>query len=169
MDWLSDATGNLPPFWRVLLFAMLPILELRGAIPWALFMEKMPWLEAYLIAVLGNAIPVVPLLLFLGPAEKYLGKWKIFRRFFDWLFARTQRRGKLIDRFKILGLILFVGIPLPVTGAWTGSAAAYVFGIEKRKAFPAILTGILMAGVVVTLACKGVLGVGGFFKDFRSH
>ncbi|MBC8368339.1 small multi-drug export protein, partial [bacterium] len=69
MDWLSDATGNLPPFWRVLLFAMLPILELRGAIPWALFMEKMPWLEAYLISVLGNAIPVVPLLLFLGPAE----------------------------------------------------------------------------------------------------
>jgi uncharacterized membrane protein len=169
MDWLLEITRNIPVFWKVLLFAMLPILELRGAIPYALFVEKLPWLQAYLIAVLGNAIPVIPILFFLEPAEKTLGRWRPFRRFFDWLFERSRKRGKLIDRFKILGLILFVGIPLPVTGAWTGSAAAYVFGIEKKKAFPAILLGILMAGVVVTLACKGVLTVGGLFKDFRSH
>jgi len=169
MDWLMDLTRALPALWKVLFFAMLPIFELRGAIPFALFVEKMAWPEAYLISVLGNAIPVIPLLLFLEPAEKYLGRWRPFRRFFDWLFARTRKRGKLVDRFKVLGLVLFVGIPLPVTGAWTGCAAAYIFGVEKKKALPAILFGILLAGIVVTLACKGVLTAGGLFRDFRNH
>ena len=161
MDW----TQTWPAAWKVILFATLPILELRGAIPYALFVEKMPWPRAYLLSVIGNMIPVLPILLFLGPAERWLGKYRLWRRFFDWLFARTRRRGKLIDRYKVLGLVLFVGIPLPVTGAWTGCAAAHVFGVPLRKSLPAVTLGVLMAGVVVTLACKAGFAVGLFFRQ----
>ena len=165
MHWLLDITQTWPGAWKVVLFATLPILELRGSIPYALFIEEMTWQRAYLLSVIGNALPVPFILLFLEPAERALGRFKIWRRFFDWLFARTRRRGKLVDRYKMLGLVLFVGIPLPVTGAWTGSAAAYVFGVPLRKALPAILLGILMAGVVVTLACKAGIAVGVLFKQ----
>jgi uncharacterized membrane protein len=148
LHWLQ----GLPAFWSVLAMAMLPIIELRGAIPFAISIQGMSYPQAYLVAVLGNAIPVLPLLLLLGPVERWLSRWGLGRRFFDWLFARTRRRGKLIERFKVWGLILFVGIPLPVTGAWTGVAAAYIFGVPVRRAFPAILLGICLAGIVVSIA-----------------
>ncbi len=152
MHEILDWARSLPGVWSVLLMAMLPIVELRGAIPYAISIQGMSYQEAYLWAVLGNLLPVLPLLWALGPLERWLGRWRPFRLFFDWLFARSRRRGKLIDRFKFLGLVLFVGIPLPVTGAWTGVAAAYVFGIPPRRAFPAIVLGVLIAGVVVSLA-----------------
>ena len=85
---------------------------------------------------------------------------------FNWLFARTRKKvkGKL-EKYGVAGLILFVAVPLPVTGAWTGCAAAHVFGIPLRKALPAVMLGILMAGVVVTLACKLGFAVGLFFRQ----
>jgi uncharacterized membrane protein len=86
-----------------------------------------------------------------------------FGRFFDWLFARTQRRSGLIQRYGPLGLAIFVSIPLPITGGWTGAAAAYLFGFPFRRSFPAITVGVLVAGVVVTLGVKGVIGLGGLF------
>jgi len=147
----------------VILLAMLPVSELRGAIPWAILPQGggMGLREAYVLAVLGNFIPVMPLLWGLGPASNWLRRWRIFDRFFVWLFARTRRRGKLVERYEALGLILFVAIPLPVTGAWTGTVAAFVFGVRFWYAVPAIVAGILIAGVVVSLACAGVVGVWG--------
>jgi uncharacterized membrane protein len=141
--------------------AMLPISELRGAIPYAVTIGKMPWQEAYVIAVIANFIPVIFILWWIGPVSEYLRRFAIFDRFFDWLFARTRRKGKMIERFEILGLILFVAIPLPVTGAWTGSVAAFIFDIKKRVALPAIFVGIMIAGVIVTLASLGVISFWG--------
>lgn len=145
---------------------MIPIAELRGAIPWALAAPPigggLSWPVAYALAVFGNYLPVIPLLLFFEKFYIMLDKFSPFHRFFEWLFARTQRRGKVVEKYKALGLIIFVGIPLPVTGAWTGTLAAFIFGIKNRVAFPAILAGILMAGAIVTLASLGVLG----FIDF---
>ena len=145
---------------------MIPIAELRGAIPWALAEPPigggLDWPMVYVLAVIGNYIPVIPLLLFFEKAYNFLDRYTIFKKFFAWLFARTQKRGKLVEKYKSLGLILFVGIPLPVTGAWTGTLAAFLFGIRNRVAFPAILAGILLAGVVVTLVSLGFLG----FIDF---
>jgi uncharacterized membrane protein len=158
--------GNLPKELITVIIAMIPIAELRGAIPWAL--ADLPvggglgWPEAYVLAVIGNYIPVIPLLLFFDKAYALLNRFKIFNKFFEWLFARTQKRGKVVEKYKSLGLIIFVGIPLPVTGAWTGTLAAFIFGIRNRVAFPAILAGILMSGVIMTLASLGVLG----FIDF---
>ena len=158
MAYLAD----LPKGLTTALVAMLPIAELRGAIPWALAPAPvgggMAWQDAYVYAVIGNIVPVIPLLLLLESFSSALRRYPLFGRFFEWLFERTRRKSKTVQRYGALGLILFVGIPLPVTGAWTGSVAAFLFGIRFRYAFPAIVGGVLVAGVVVTLASLGVLG-----------
>jgi uncharacterized membrane protein len=144
-----------------IVLAMMPISELRGAIPYAITVGKIPWPEAYVIAVIANFIPVIFIIHLIGPLSEYLRRFGVMDRFFDWLFARTRRKGKLIERFEVLGLILFVAIPLPVTGAWTGSVAAFLFGVKKRVAMPAIFVGIMLAGVIVTLASLGVITLWG--------
>ena len=160
-DWLAGSSHEVTTF----ILSMLPISELRGAIPYAIGVGEMSWQKAYAIAVVGNFLPVIPIIYFIGPVSEFLRKrFKPFDRFFLWLFARTRHRGKLIERFEVLGLILFVAIPLPVTGAWTGSLAAWLFGVRKRLAFPSILVGILIAGVVVTLAVTGVISFWGIHK-----
>ncbi|MBN1163480.1 MAG: small multi-drug export protein [Candidatus Krumholzibacteriota bacterium] len=143
------------------LIAMLPISELRGAIPYALAAGGLKWPEAYLFAVLGNFLPVIPLLLFLERISNWLRRYPMGDRFFTWLFKRTRRKGKLVERFEALGLVLFVAIPLPVTGAWTGCAAAFLFKIPLKLSIPAVAGGILIAGCVVTLASMGVISFWG--------
>jgi uncharacterized membrane protein len=115
--------------------------------------------QAYFWAVLGNIIPVIPLLLFLGPVSEYLRRYAIWDRFFTWLFARTRRRSELIEKLEVIGLTLFVAVPLPITGAWTGTVAAFLFDIPFKHALPAIILGVLIAGGVVTLASLGVIQV----------
>ena len=152
--------GTLPKELVTSLIAMVPIAELRGAIPWALLDLPLGgglnWPAAYFFAVVGNLIPIAPLLLGIEKLQLWLRKYRLFDIFFDWLFKRTRRRGKVIEKYKALGLIVFVGIPLPVTGAWTGVVAAFLFGIPFRLAFPAIIAGVLLSGIIVTLLSLGV-------------
>ncbi|RKY66746.1 MAG: ligand-binding protein SH3 [Candidatus Latescibacterota bacterium] len=155
---MVEHLSALPQPLITLLIATLPVSELRGAIPWALTAGGLGWQQAYFYAVLGNFLPVIPLLLLLEPVSLRLRKYSIWDKFFTWLFERTRRRSRLVERYEALGLALFVAIPLPVTGAWTGTVAAFLFGIRFKFAVWAILAGILIAGVVVTLASLGVLG-----------
>jgi uncharacterized membrane protein len=141
--------------------AALPIIELRGSIPWALTLGDLDWPRAYVFSVIGNVLPVLPLLLFLGPVSDGLRRVGFMNRFFEWLFARTRKRSGAIERFGVVGLALFVAIPLPVTGAWTGSAAAFLFGFPFHKAFLAIAAGVAIAGVIVTAAVLGGVSLGG--------
>lgn len=151
----------LSPRLMTFLIAILPIFELRGAIPYALFTGGLGWPEAYVLAVLGNFVPVIPILLLLERVSEWLRRYKSWDRFFEWFFARTRRKGRIVERFEALGLILFVAIPLPVTGAWTGCAAAFLFKIPLRLAIPAVACGILIAGCIVTLASMGVISFWG--------
>lgn len=130
--------------------SMMPIFELRGAIPLAVLHFKMPLAQAYAIAWLGNLIPILPIIYFLEPIRKALSRFKVFAKFFDWLYKRTYKRSQKVMKYGALGLTLFVAIPLPVTGAWTGSLAAIMFNIKPRYAFPAIILGVTIAGVVVS-------------------
>ena len=142
-----------------MLIAMLPIAELRGAIPIALGVYDLSVPTSYFLSVVGNLIPVVFVLLWLEPVSVFLRKKsKAFEKFFNWLFERTRKKfTKKYEKWGYFALILFVAIPLPVTGAWTGSIAAFLFGIPFKKAFPLIIVGVLIAGIVVTLASLGVL------------
>jgi len=158
---LEGITSSLIEFNKeiaVIVLAALPISELRGAIPLGLAMGFSP-LKTYLLAFAGNALPVIPLLFFLEPIAEKFRHIDVVRRFFDWLFERTRKKASLIEKFEAVGLILFVAIPLPITGAWTGCVAATLFKIRFRWAFPAILAGIAIAGVVVlgiSLVGKGL-------------
>ena len=137
----------------VLIISALPITELRGALPVAINLFHLPWHYALLLAVIGNLLPVPLILLFLDAFSKLLSKIGIFKRALDWLFEHTRRRGKIIERYERIGLKLFVAIPLPVTGAWTGSIAAVLFGLKFKHAFLSIFAGILIAGTSVTCLC----------------
>lgn len=156
VDGIIRLLSGLPEEVVAFVVSALPIAELRGGIPVALSMG-IEWREALLICAAGNFLPVIPILYLLGPLEGVLRRWPPMDRFLTRLFARTRRKGKLVERYEALGLIAFVAIPLPVTGAWTGALAAHLFGVRPRYAIPAIVCGILIAGIVVTLAAQGVL------------
>jgi len=141
------------PLWiKVLIISMLPFSELRGGIPYGVAVG-LPFWQVWLIAVIGNFIPVPFILLFLQPIEKLARKWSFFDRIIDRVFEYTRRKTrKSIERWESIALILFVAIPLPVTGAWTGSLAAYLFGLEFKKSIICIFVGILIASLIVAMA-----------------
>lgn len=142
-----------------LFISSLPISELRGAIPLAILKFNFPWWKAYILSIIGNMIPIIPLLLLLESVSSYLRKFKIWDIFFNWLFTRTRRKSDLIEKYENLGLMLFVAIPLPATGAWTGCVAAFLFGIKFKSAFLFIFLGVMIAGILVTtLTLLGTLG-----------
>ncbi|HCL47421.1 TPA: ligand-binding protein SH3 [Patescibacteria group bacterium] len=136
---------------------MLPLVELRGAIPIAIGAYHLSPLLALGLAVVGNLIPIVVLLLLLERVTKWLralhpsvDKW------FAWFFAHTHRRHSAkFERWGSLALMLFVAVPLPMTGAWTGTLLAYLFGIKFHHALVFISTGVLIAGIIVLLASLG--------------
>lgn len=140
---------GLPEELIVLIVAGLPISELRGAIPIGVVLG-LPLARILFLSIIGNLIPVIPLLMFLEPVSSKLRQFRLWSRFFKWLFDRTEKRAKIVQRYEALGLILFVAIPLPVTGAWTGCVAASLFKIKFRYAFFAIACGVLIAAAIVT-------------------
>ncbi len=156
---LLEYFHQLPPPLAVFLVATLPIFELRGAIPLGYAMHMSSPVLVYLLAVLGNFVPVLPILLLLDPIERHLRRFGWIDRTLDWLFKRTVSRSDVIRKYESLGLILFVAIPAPMTGAWTGSIAAYLFKLPLRLAVPCIILGILIAGLVVTLVSQGVVSL----------
>jgi uncharacterized membrane protein len=149
-DWVQ--TLPLPEPFAVMLIAMIPIIELRGAIPFAREILGMSALSAFTWSVIGNAIPVPIILWLLPPFTEWAERhWGALHRFLERLHAHTEKRHTArFERLRDLALITFVAIPLPITGAWSGSLAAVVFGIPKRRAMPLIFLGIVIAGLIVT-------------------
>jgi uncharacterized membrane protein len=145
-------SSDFPPVIAVFLLSMLPISELRGAIPIAIGVYNLSPIEAYFWAVIGNIIPVIFILKYLDTVSKFLAsRSKKFNSFFLWLFERTRKNhGHKFEKWGALALITFVAIPLPITGGWNGALAAFVFGIPFKKALPLIFLGVMIAGVIVT-------------------
>jgi len=150
---------GVPKEWVTIFIAMLPIAELRGSIPAALVMGLSP-AKAFFLSILGNSIPIIPVLFLLEPISNALMKFKPWKRFFDWLFERARSKGDLIQKYEAIGLMLFVAVPLPMTGAWSGCIAASIFRIKFRYAFPAIFLGVVLAGLIVLGVC--IFGKGAF-------
>ena len=137
----------------VVIVSALHIFELRGALPLAINLFHMPWYWALSLAVVGNMIPVPFLLLFLESVAKGISRVENGRRLVEWVFQRTRQRSSVIERYERIGLALFVAIPLPMTGAWTGSIAAFLLGLKFSYAFLSILCGVIIAGAIVTSLC----------------
>ena len=156
----------------IIAISTLPIVELRGAIPVGhiLFPDsdkstrlgRDDWARAgriFFYAVLGNMIPVPLILLLLGPLSNLLMKVPAGQKFCDWLFARTRRKTADIEKYEFWGLAIFVAIPLPATGAWTGAMAGWLLGLNFFRSLLSIFIGVLIAGVIMTaLALMGWIG-----------
>lgn len=141
---------------KTFFLAMTPIGELRASLPIALTVYNMNWVLAFFVSVIGNLVPIIFLLLFLGPVSDWLsGRFLIFKKFFTWLFKRTRiKSSSKMQKYGELGLMIFVAIPLPFTGAWTGAVVAFLFGIPFKKALYLISSGVIIAGVIVLSLIK---------------
>jgi len=151
---------NFPPEAATAMIAMIPIAELRVALPVALLIYKMSFWPAFFWSVLGNMVPIFFIVFLLRPAADFLirhSKWA--KKFFDWWFARVRRKfEKGILKYGInLALVIFVAIPLPLTGAWSGAVASFLFGIPPRRALILIAFGVIIAGIIVGLLTGGGL------------
>ncbi|MDY6833267.1 MAG: small multi-drug export protein [Chloroflexota bacterium] len=149
----------------VFLISAVPIVELRGAIPTAICVYDIPWYIALLVCFVGNLVPVPFIILLLDPVTNVIGKVPILKTIMDRVFERTRKRGEIVERWERLGLVLLVAIPLPGTGAWTGSLAAFLLGLGLKKAFPPIMLGVLIAGIIVTILSLAGLEVWWLFFD----
>ena len=138
-------------FMFTLLVSMIPVVELRGGIPFGVVTLGLPYPVAFVAAVIGNILPAPFIIVYI-------------RRIFQWMRLRLPRldgmvdalerkahlKGRLVNKYKYLGLLLFVGIPLPGTGAWTGALAAAFLDMPLRKAIPSIVLGVILAGCIMT-------------------
>jgi|LGVF01.1.fsa_nt_gb uncharacterized membrane protein len=134
---------------QILIISALPIIELRGAIPIGHLLNINP-IETLIISLMGSMMPVPFLLIFLNPVFKKIRNYPFFRQEIDKLTHRTLKRINKAKTFSLISLVLFVAIPLPGTGIWTGSLAATLTNLDFKKAFFAILLGDIIAGILVT-------------------
>ncbi len=146
--------------WCVFFCSLLPIIELRGAIPLGAGFG-LPFWQTYLISVIGNILPVPFILLFIKGILTWMSKCRVkaFNKVAGWLFRKAEKNRGKVEKYASLGLVLFVAIPLPGTGAWTGSLVAAVMDMKFWRAFLSALIGVLVAGVVMTLISYGVAAI----------
>ena len=141
----------------VFIISMIPILELRGGLLAASLLKLDMWRSVWL-CIAGNIIPIPFILLLITPIFNWMKQTKLFKPLVDKLEGKALGKTDKIEKYEFWGLVLFVGIPLPGTGAWTGALIASLLGIKFKKAFPAILLGIALASIIMTILSFGVLG-----------
>jgi len=142
--------------------SMIPIIELRGAIPMgAVF--GLPWWQSYLLSIAGNMLPIPFILLFIKQVLAWMTKSKVkfFNKIAGFLNRKVEKNREKIAKYSFWGVCLFVAVPLPVTGAWTGSLVAAMIDMKFWKAVLSCLFGVMIAGVIVTLISYGVVALVG--------
>ncbi len=157
VQWFAQHMNGLPPQLAVFLISLFPILENRAGIILA-FLLKLPLWEAILFSAIGNILPIPFILLFIRKIFDWLRPVRGIGRIVEKLEARALRKSEGVKRAEFAGLLLFVGIPLPGTGGWTGSLIASLLEVDVKKASIAILCGIALAATIVSLLTYGVIG-----------
>ena len=155
LNWFMDALNGLPNQLIVFIVSMIPLIELRGGLIAAALLG-MPITEGILYCLAGNIVPVPFILLFITPIFAWLRKTKLFRPLVEKLEAKSMSKSDRIQKYEFWGLVLFVGIPLPGTGAWTGALIASLLNIKLKKAVPAIFLGLLLATAIMCIITYGI-------------
>ncbi|MFC1624122.1 COG2426 family protein [Candidatus Omnitrophota bacterium] len=142
---------GLSPKTIILFLSTLPVTELRASIPIGILVLKVDFKAAFFFSVVGNILPIAPIYFFLEPISKRLSRTMCMHRFFEWLFKRARKRSGIIEKYEALGLMLFVSIPFPGTGVWTGCIIASLLRMRFMPTFLACIGGVIIAGIIVTL------------------
>ena len=153
-------TQTLATILQCAVLAMMPVVELRGALPWAITRGLDPWFS-FVLCVLFNMVPVPFILLFLNKILAWMETTRAFAGIANWLRERAHKKSETYYKYEMLGLFLLVAIPLPGTGAWTGALVASVFGLKMKRAIPPIFLGVAAAGVIMLTISLGVVSVFG--------
>ncbi|MBI4117610.1 MAG: small multi-drug export protein [Parcubacteria group bacterium] len=150
---------NIPGEWAVFFMAMLPVAEVRVALPVALTVYDMPLASALIISIIGNLFPVVFILLFLDRVSRFLSeKSLMMKSFFEKLFSKTKiKYAAQMQTWGEIALITFVAIPLPFTGAWTGALIAFLMGFSFWKSLFSLAAGVCIAALIVLLSIHGIV------------
>ncbi|MBQ3426768.1 MAG: small multi-drug export protein [Clostridia bacterium] len=148
---------NVSPQIITLIISMIPLLELRGSILVAGAALQLPFIQTYITAVIGNMLPIPFILLFIEKIFKLMKKVPYIEKFPHWCERKAMSKADQIKKYGYFGLYLFVAIPLPGTGAWTGSLLAVLLGLKRGKSLLFILLGVMTAGLVMSLISYGVL------------
>lgn len=157
VNWFIETLQGISGEWVSFIISMVPILELRGGLLAASLMN-VDILTAVPICIIGNILPIPFILWFVTPIFAWLKKTKFFRPMVEKLEKRALSKSAQIEKGYFWGLAIFVGIPLPGTGAWTGALIAALLGIKFKKAMPAILVGIAIATIIMSIVSYGLLG-----------
>jgi len=147
-------------FLEILFMSMIPIGELRFSIPYFILKEQVIWQKVFIVSILGNIFIGILVLYIIAPVMFFLKKNRYFYKIINYILNRTRSKSLIINNYKLMGLILFVGIPLPLTGVWTGALASYLFSMSRKRAMLGIVLGVLLSSFIVlfiTLAGKKVL------------
>lgn len=144
----------LPDWLQLLLMSAIPVIELRGAIPWGLFLLHTNVYWTYFLCVIGSILPAPFILLFLENLLIFMRKSKYFSKFAAWLDKKAQKGRKKIEAYEFWGLMVFVAIPLPGTGVWTGCLAASAMEMPLKQALLCVTLGSAIAGIIVSLLCE---------------
>ena len=157
-DQLISFFSHFPHWLATMLMAATPVGELRLSIPVSVLGYHMPVWEAFILSVIGNMIPVIFILLFAGRfhkwVEKEAGKWG--KNWADYLAHVQKKFTGDYEKYGLIGLMIFIGVPLPGTGAYTGAIAAFVFGIPFKHSWPYVLGGVIMSAIITTILTVGV-------------
>lgn len=145
IDTFSGLDKNIVTF----IISLFPLLELRGGLIAAAVL-KVPYIRALFLCLLGNMLPIPFILLFVTKVFDILKQTKLFKPMVQKLEAKAMGKSEKIQKYEFMGLMLFVGIPLPGTGAWTGALIAALLGVKLKKSIPAIICGVLLAGVIMS-------------------
>ena len=137
--------------------SMIPIIELRGSIPVG-FVMGLPWYASLICSIIGNMLPVPVILLFVVKVFEFMKKHNILTKFVNKMEQKAMNRSEKVSKGEFWGLMLFVAIPLPGTGAWTGALIAAMLKMNRRDAFISIFLGVTIAGTIITLGTYGILG-----------
>lgn len=154
--------NGIPKEIIIFLLSMLPISELRGAIPVGVSVFGIGIFKTFLISLAGNLCFIVPLLWFLKNLHLYFIKIPFYNKFSSWWFSKVKQKTKKIEKYEYFGLMLFVAIPLPVTGAWSGCVASYLLGLNFWKSALFISFGVIIAGIIVTISTVGITQIFNF-------
>ena len=155
INWFTNTLSFMPKELITFIISMMPILELRGGLI-AASLLGIGVFNAIIICVIGNIIPIPFILFFITPIFNWMKKTKLFSPIVEKLEAKSMAKSEQIQKYEFWGLALFVGIPLPGTGAWTGALIAALLGIKTKKASLAIFTGIIIATIIMTIISYGI-------------
>ena len=152
---------GFPKELALIIISAFPIVELRGGIIAAKLMG-VPFALGFPLCIFGNLLPMPFVLLFLNKIFAFLRRFPFFDKFLNFLDEKAEKNKEKVERWKIWGLVLFVGIPLPGTGAWTGALVANALNMPIKKSLPAIVLGVVIAGVIMSIISYFIPGLFGF-------